>query len=132
MRRVRTFLTVFALFAFSGGARAAEKPEYSAAYLACMEKSGGVTASMLECADAEIALQDARLNKAYRALLKESSAKRQKQLRDVQRLWIAYRKANCDFYEDPDKGTSAAISASSCYLSLLAARATELENLLEN
>ncbi len=97
-----------------------------------MEKSGGVTASMLECADAEIALQDARLNKAYRALLKESSAKRQKQLRDVQRLWIAYRKANCDFYEDPDKGTSAAISASSCYLSLLAARATELENLLEN
>jgi uncharacterized protein YecT (DUF1311 family) len=52
-------------------------------------------------------------------------------LRDVQRLWIAYRKANCDFYEDPDKGTSAAIATASCFLTHTAARADELVGLTE-
>ncbi len=115
----------------SVAARAAGETAHSKDFTACMETSGGVTSVMLECSDQEIARQDVRLNKAFHALMKATPAKRQKQLRDVQRLWIAYRKANCDFYEDPDKGTSAAIATSSCFLSATAARAKELEELAE-
>ncbi len=111
MRRLTISLAAIASLVISACAYAAEKSEYSATYSECMEKSGGVTMSMRECADAEITLQDTRLNKAYRALMKETSAKRQTQLRNVQRMWVSYRKANCDFYDDPDGGTLAGISA---------------------
>jgi uncharacterized protein YecT (DUF1311 family) len=120
-----------ALFVISGSAHSAEKSEYSKTYTECMEKSGGVTVNMRECADAEITLQDTRLNKAYRELMKATSAKRQTQLRNVQRMWVAYRKANCDFFDDPDGGTLAGLSALSCFLTHTAARAKELEDLME-
>jgi uncharacterized protein YecT (DUF1311 family) len=109
----------------------ASEPEFSKTFTLCMEKSGGVTSAMLECSDAETELQDVRLNKAFQALMKSTPAKRQTQLRNVQRLWISYRKANCDFYADPDKGTSAVIATASCFLSHTAARAKELEDLAE-
>ena len=108
--------------------RAAEV-SFSKAYNACMDKSGGVTASMLDCASADLKLQDARLNKAYQALAAELSPERKTQLRDVQRQWIEFRKANCAFYGDPEGGTSAAVAASSCFLSATAMRAEELETL---
>jgi uncharacterized protein YecT (DUF1311 family) len=107
----------------------AQEPVLSKIYSACMEKSGGVTSNMLDCADKEIDAQEKRLNTAYQALLKETAAKRKEELRKVQRLWVTFRKANCDFYEDPDRGTSAALATSSCYLTSTANRAKELEDL---
>jgi uncharacterized protein YecT (DUF1311 family) len=94
-----------------------------------MEKSGGVTMEMLECSDKEDSLQDKRLNEAFQALLKETAPKRKQKLRDAQRAWLVFRKVNCEFYADPDGGTSSLIATASCFLSATANRAKELEDL---
>ncbi|MFA9204714.1 MAG: lysozyme inhibitor LprI family protein, partial [Flavobacteriales bacterium] len=51
---------------------------------------------------------------------------RKTKLRDVQRKWIAYRDANCQFYADPDGGSLARVEANACMLRMTAARAEEL------
>jgi uncharacterized protein YecT (DUF1311 family) len=71
-------LSAIGFFAFAHTAQAAQEPEFSKAYKACMDTSGGVTSAMLECSDAETAFQDVRLNKAFQALMKVTPAKRQK------------------------------------------------------
>ncbi|MBY0611147.1 MAG: lysozyme inhibitor LprI family protein [Beijerinckiaceae bacterium] len=107
----------------------AQEPALSKTYSSCMDASGGVTSAMLDCADKELKRQDARLNKAYQELAKAQTPKRRDELKAVQRLWIQFRDANCSFYEDPDRGTSAAIAASGCVLAATAVRAAELESL---
>ena len=94
-----------------------------------MEKSGGVTAAMHECISAEHKLQDQHLNRAYKALMAETSPARKKQLQAAQRLWLQFRDANCNFYADPDGGTLAGIAAADCMLQMTAQRAQELKNL---
>lgn len=107
----------------------AEEVELSKGFATCMDKSEGVTTSMLDCIAAETKAQDARLNKAYKELITQLTAKRKKQLQDAQRLWISYRDANCGFYADPDGGTMATVSAADCVMSMTAKRAIELESL---
>ena len=97
----------------------------------CLDKAGGVTASMLDCIGAELKTQDARLNGAYKKLSAQLNPARKKQLVAAQRLWIQYRDANCAFYADPDGGTMAGVSASDCLLQATASRAKELENFLD-
>lgn len=46
---------------------------YSPDYDKCMDKSGGVTAEMLDCASAELSLQDKKLNAAYQTLMRKST-----------------------------------------------------------
>lgn len=99
----------------------------SQTFSTCMDQTGGVTPSMVECMNAETERQDVRLNKAYKDIMAGLSAGRKKQLQEAQRLWIKYRKANCDFYYDPDGGSIARINANDCFLSATAARAKELE-----
>lgn len=106
---------------------------YSKDYDQCMNKSGGVTSSMLACNDDEYRRQDKKLNEAYKKLtsLSQVSPKKRQQFREVERLWIAYTKANCDFLDQPDEGTAAAVASSSCYLEALGSRRVELEDLVE-
>jgi uncharacterized protein YecT (DUF1311 family) len=108
----------------------AQEAVLSKTFSSCMEKSGGVTSEMLECSNTEMTDQEKRLNTAYQALLKDVKAKRKEELRKVQRLWVSFRKANCDFYHDADGGTLASLSSASCYLSATANRAKELEDLM--
>lgn len=107
---------------------AAEGP-LSGTYSACMEKSGGVTVAMQDCIADELALQDKRLNAAYKALMDKIPAKRKTQLRDAQRKWIAFRDGNCAFYADPDGGSADRLAANECVVTATAQRAAELENL---
>jgi uncharacterized protein YecT (DUF1311 family) len=95
----------------------------------CMDQGGGNTAAMIDCIGAETERQDVRLNKAYKDIISGLSPERQKQLQEAQRLWLKYRKANCDFYYDPDGGTIARVSANECFMSATAARAKELAGL---
>lgn len=97
-------------------------------YGKCMDKSGGTTTSMIDCIGAELKLQDARLNKAYKEHGASLSAERKKQLVEVQRLWLKFRDANCAYYADPDGGTLARVNANACVLNMTAARARELED----
>lgn len=103
----------------------------SKAYNQCMEKSDGVTAAMVECITAEYKQQDTRLNQAYKALAKDLSAARKKQLQEVQRAWLKFRDANCAFYDDPDGGTLARVLSNECMMTLTAQRAKELETLAQ-
>jgi len=99
----------------------------SQAFATCMDQAGGVTPSMVERMNAETERQDVRLNKAYQDIMAGLSPEHKKQLQEAQRLWLKYRKANCDFYYDPDGGTIARVSANDCFMSATAARAKELE-----
>lgn len=103
----------------------------STAYNQCMDKSGGVTTNMLDCATAEFQRQDARLNQNYKAAIKELSPEKQKQLRDIQRLWIQFRDAECGFYSDLTGGTIDRIFSSSCLLKQTKVRADDLAELAE-
>lgn len=96
-------------------------------YSICMDRSGGVTVNMLDCIGAETTRQDARLNRAYKDVMVSLTPERKKQLQEAQRAWIKYRDANCNFYADPNVGTSAALNSNDCFMSSTASRAKELE-----
>jgi uncharacterized protein YecT (DUF1311 family) len=110
-------------------AASAHETGLSKPYAACMDKSGGVTMDMIGCITAEYQRQDARLNKAYKALMAELPPPRKTQLQEAQRSWINYRDANCAFYDDPDGGTLARVNANACMMTATADRARELESL---
>jgi uncharacterized protein YecT (DUF1311 family) len=71
--------------------------------------------------------QDVFLNKNYKAAMQTSSQSRKKELKEVQRVWLKYRELNCNFYEDPDGGTSGLLASASCFLTQTANRASELK-----
>jgi len=104
---------------------------YTAQYSRCMDQADGVTYPMLDCIADEMKTQDARLNGAYQALRGSLSAERKQALLTAQRLWIKYRDANCDFYNDPEGGSYQRLLANECMLRETAERAKELETLSE-
>ncbi len=103
--------------------------EVSESYSACLEKAAGIIFTMQDCIAAELAVQDKRLNTAYAFLLNAVTEKRKTQLRDVQRKWVAFRDANCAYYDDGSLGQAARLAANECVLTATADRAFELENL---
>lgn len=106
----------------------AQEAQLTKQFSACMDKSGGVTQHMVECIDAETKRKDARLNKAYKALVADLNPERKKQLLEAQRAWLKFRDTNCAFYYDPEGGTIARVQAVDCLMTMTANRATELEN----
>lgn len=105
------------------------EPARSAEYNKCMDKSEGVDPVMLDCISAEYTRVDKRLNNAYKKLMAKLSAERKKELQEVQRLWLKFTDANCQFYYDPDGGTSARLNANECSVTVRILRAEELESL---
>ncbi|MEC7118551.1 MAG: lysozyme inhibitor LprI family protein [Pseudomonadota bacterium] len=96
-------------------------------YHHCMDRSEGVTMRMIECFSAEHQRQDLLLNKVYQQVMSGLSTTRKTQLRNVQRQWMAYRDANCQFYADPEGGSLARIEANACMMQMTAERAAELQ-----
>jgi len=96
-------------------------------YEGCMDKSGGVTASMLDCIGAETKRQDARLNKVYKDVIAQMDEGGKKRLLEAQRAWIKFRDADVDLYRDPNGGTAATLAGADRYLMMTAQRAAELE-----
>lgn len=127
MKLQKTALVGLALTFFTLPAAAQENIGLSKAFSRCMDSAGGTTAGMVDCISEEAKQQDARLNKAYKALMAELSPERKKQLQEAQRAWIKFRDANCSFYYDPEGGSIARVSANDCVMSSTARRAKELE-----
>ena len=74
---------------------------------------------------------DKRLNAGYQAALKASeSAARRDGLVHAERAWLAFRSANCGWY-DAQEGTIREIAGADCMLDMTKARATELEDALK-
>ncbi|MDR6993228.1 lysozyme inhibitor LprI family protein [Luteimonas sp. 3794] len=101
----------------------------SAGFMRCMDAAEGVTVDMLNCIDAEIVLQDARLNSEYRQTLAALTQGQQARLRTAQRLWVQYRDANCRFLADPEGGTLATVMSVDCRRQMTTERASELARL---
>lgn len=101
----------------------------SPAFDKCIKKAGAVDPAILECLADEHDVQDRRLNASYKALMARLDTQRKKQLQEAQRLWLKYIEANCDFYYDPNGGTSARLFSAQCTVDVRAQRAAELEEL---
>ncbi|HWA63725.1 MAG TPA: lysozyme inhibitor LprI family protein [Caulobacteraceae bacterium] len=113
---------------------AAEAPKdpaearYTPAYQKCLDSPDGQsTAGMIGCTDAELKLQDAALNAAYRKAMKDLTPGQKAKLQAAQRAWIAFRDAECASYEDEDWGSLSRINAASCVLHMTVLRTIDLE-----
>jgi uncharacterized protein YecT (DUF1311 family) len=108
----------------SASATPAVASGYGKTFDACMARSSGVTADMLDCLGAETRRQDAQLNANYRAAMKTLPAAKQSELASAERAWIKQRDSKCA--PDTDGGTVAQVNSASCVLEMTAQRVKEL------
>ncbi|MDO9222654.1 MAG: lysozyme inhibitor LprI family protein [Caulobacter sp.] len=135
MRALLTLAAVAALIATPALAVDDAKVEarYSPAFDKCLESpEGQSTAGMVQCAGAELEVQDRALNAAYRDLSSGMNARQKGNLVKAQRAWIAFRDADCAARYDPDWGTISTINANMCMLRRTVERTIELEEFIEN
>ena len=86
------------------------------------------------CADADYKAEDAKLNRAYREIVRRlaDSPKDKDLLTIAQRDWIAFRDAECSFATNGSKGGSIhPMLLSHCLADLTAARARQLSTYLD-
>lgn len=134
-RAVALSVLAFALLAAAGPEATAQtlktaKPAKPASALErCLATpEGQSTYGMIDCIGKEVAVHDARLNRAYQAALMRLERPRQKAaLQKAQRAWIAFRDADCAAYVDEDWGSLARVEANQCMLDHTRQRADELE-----
>ena len=101
---------------------------YTPGYQRCLDApEGQSTYGMIECAGAELKIQDARLNAAYRKAMTGLNPRQKAKLLAAQRAWIAFRDAECASFEDEDWGTLSRINAADCVLTLTVKRTIDLE-----
>nr|WP_314886867.1 lysozyme inhibitor LprI family protein [uncultured Campylobacter sp.] len=94
----------------------------------CMQKDSS-TAGMVECINAEFAVQDKILNENYKKTMSTLNDENKKILKDIQSKWVAYKEAKCAFY--PPQGTIYLVIAADCYLQMTKERAAELAYVAE-
>jgi len=112
------------------GATAADpvQARYTPAYDKCLAgPAGQSTMGMIDCTGAELQIQDARLNTAYRKTMASLNARQKAKLQAAQRAWVAFRDAECASFEDEDWGTISRINASACALHMTVQRTMDLE-----
>jgi len=99
-------------------------------YDECVAKAGTSMSGMVDCTKAELAYQDVRLNKAYKALMAKLSPEGQAKLKKDENIWIQYRDTNCPM--GPSDANSPVGEYESCMLTKTADQATYLEAKLDN
>ena len=99
-------------------------------YETCMDKSGGVTLKMRICNGNELKYQDKLLNKNYKRAMNVLDAQHRDELKKVQRLWMKYRDAKCNFLFGLTGGTMDLLMGGSCYVDMTAKRAEELKDII--
>jgi uncharacterized protein YecT (DUF1311 family) len=104
----------------------------SKSYAECMGKPDGSTQSMVECIDAEVRIQDGKLNAAYKSAMGSLPRDQQDKLRASQRAWLEFRKLDCDVFYGEQTGTIARIESNQCFLRKTAERADELAAFSQN
>lgn len=135
LRRLAPGLVLLALAAVPAQAQAPKidpEKEYTPAYDRCLNSGDaikGVTVAMAGCTNEELARQDARLNRAYKAAMAKRTKAEQAKLRTAQRAWIKRRDAECQ--EDLTGGTIDMLNIGGCHLSMTTVRAVELERMVK-
>jgi uncharacterized protein YecT (DUF1311 family) len=115
------------LFAAQANAQSGIEARYSDEYQSC---NSGQTKAMVECVDALTRKWDQRLNAAYGIAMNILPAPRRQALQAVQRNWVQYRDINCRWYAGGE-GTIARVETTECMRSMTAARAVELEWIIQ-
>jgi uncharacterized protein YecT (DUF1311 family) len=96
----------------------------------CMATDAGMsTIGMTACTQDEMVWWDQQLNNAYQHLKETLAPDHFRQLRDVQRKWIAYKDAACTFeYNWWDGGSIRQPLTANCFLQITADQAVVLGN----
>ncbi|WP_160165309.1 lysozyme inhibitor LprI family protein [Pseudogulbenkiania ferrooxidans] len=97
----------------------------SAEFRLCVQRAGSKDVQRSVCYQQEMAVQDARLNRAYQAVMKGSSSVDKVALRQHQRSWIRQRDNECK----EELGGETVIN-SRCVMEKTDQRADELESKL--
>jgi uncharacterized protein YecT (DUF1311 family) len=94
----------------------------------CTEKPEGQSnVGMADCYRLEGAIWDDLLNENYKSLAADLDDEQKAKLRDMQRVWIAYRDSTCGFYYTKIQGTMAQPMTSACIARETARRAVLLK-----
>jgi len=104
--------------------------QYSAQYQSCLDNSGGVTYDMRICNANELKYQDKILNKNYKTIMKALDTKHRIELKKVQRQWIIYRDAKCNFLFGLTGGTIDLLMGGNCHIEMTVQRANDLKNMM--
>jgi len=138
MRGLQTFaglvlaaLLISPCFAQRPATDAEIQARYTAGYDRCLntgEAAQGVTPAMRQCNADELAIQDARLNEAYRMAMQRLSPQRRSALRASERSWITTRDRKCRAEaERGGGGTMTPVLLGGCLLAETIARTIWLE-----
>jgi len=129
---MRHHVIVTILFAAFSSPSVFAKSEYSHAYRACTENSGGNTSSLSDCSQAELVKQNARLDKAYESAITVLPVGKMRKLQEGQALWVKFRDADCSMYYSLTGGTMDLLEGAGCELSMTLERADSLEWFAKN
>jgi uncharacterized protein YecT (DUF1311 family) len=110
-------------YAASNSAEARYSPEYKK----CTDQAVG-DVELRVCANAEIGVQDARLNQAYKTVMQRLTPAQQAGLRVSERVWITKKEKDCALERQPDAGgTLAFVETAECVLDTTIRRQIWLE-----
>ena len=136
MRNRFILLSMTVVLTTAGLAHAAattETEKIDGAYSACIDRSGGVTSSMLDCTGIASGKMDKRLNQTYKALMGKLPKAKQDLLKDAQRKWLEWHSAEQElsYAVDPNEGgTLQTLTASGFAYNMLKQRVKDLEDYL--
>lgn len=101
-------------------------------YDACIKATQGQVALKGDCADTEFTYQDARLNKAYKALVAAITGSEGKdaikEVQATQRAWLAFYEKDCAVRAGRFGSTPGPSTLSTCRMESTAIRAQQLED----
>ena len=100
MKRISMTAIAFALLAYGATAGATDSTSHlirrdapkgiTEAFYGCIDKADYDTIAVAACLSTEEHVQDARLNRTYKALLAKLDSKAKEQLVDSERAWLAF------------------------------------------
>lgn len=91
--------------------------------------SAGGEAAHATCADNEAAAWDLLLNKRWAELAMSMAKDKFDALKSVQKLWLSYRDAKCDYLKKDDESMMGYMNAALCRLDETSRRTLELRDL---
>ena len=95
-------------------------------YERCINTASGQSLNI--CMDKELKFQDTKLNKEYHNTMERIQEFRKEDLKKIQRLWIKYRDAKCDFYYHKYSGSGDLTDSIQCAIKETLQRTEELKN----
>lgn len=124
-------IVIFTSQAYAQSPTVKSAGEHTTVYVQCLEKAQG-DSDMQACLDAELTVQDSRLNSAYKKLMSQLPAEMAQELKQAQRSWIEFKKHDCQLnFMILGGGTASKTAQLDCENRITTLRAQNLEDYLE-